>query len=106
MVNKVDLRRPKDPQVLEISTKDTHTVLITVGVIGGRSVHILNDSGADASVMSDKCAGRLKLKVKREEGLPTLRNPNGDGLNCVGVVETTVRMADQHLYLKHTWLLI
>jgi len=100
MVNRVAHRNPKDPNVLEVNTADTHTVLITVGTIGGRTVRILNDSGADASVMSDKCAGRLKLKVSRGKDLPTLRNPNGDGLNCVGVVETTVLMADQHLYLK------
>ena len=40
--------------------------------------------------------------MRQEKGgeLPTLRNPNGDGLNCVGVVETTVLMADQHLHLR------
>jgi hypothetical protein len=99
-VNSVTAAREKDPNILEVSTSDTHTVLVTLGSINNRPVRILNDSGADASVMSEQCARRLQLNVKREGNLPTLRNPNGDGLHCVGVVETTVFMAEQHLQLR------
>ncbi len=71
----------------------THTVLVTLGSINNRSVCTLNDSGVDVSVMGEQCARRLQLNVKREGNLPTFRNPNGDGLHCVGVVEMTVFMS-------------
>ena len=99
-INAVKVTTQKDPNILEVSTKDTHTVLVTMGIVNGRTVRVLNDSGADASVMSEQCARRLNLNIDRGQDLPTLRNPNGDGLHCIGVVNTTILMAEQHLQLK------
>jgi hypothetical protein len=81
-INAVSVTARKDPNILEVSTKDTHTVLVTMGIVNGRTVRVLNDSGADASVMSEQCARRLNLNIDRGQNLPTLRNPNGDGLHC------------------------
>jgi len=86
--------------VFKVNTLDTHTVLVTLGTIKGYQVQVLNDSGADASVMSEACAKRLGLRAKKRADTPTLMNPNGAPLKCLGRVETTITMAKQQLALS------